>query len=396
MQLSVFPRHGGQVLLQRRGDGSLHPIQETSSHPLKETLPRLIAERLGTELEVTAIRTGTAPQAGDARPVLLDIDDRPDTIGDPGLEWVHATDLLTGPSELPTWEAYRTVGPTPEEVLDDLAHGSTTVSLHALEALRDRAGELTTSRESREEPWRELTGIARRLATARPEMTALQTRIDRAVSSASDPRELESRCRAEIERARRCDKQAASHVVARCKNSRILTISRSGTVLQALQSAEAGPVELLRSRPGDEAIEMAGALVTHMPVRLSPDAALGHRLATGSIDLVLVGADTITPDGTVINKVGTRTTALAAAVHEIPFVVITATDKIAPEAPPTLETIESADGVDPRLGIDTSCPRFDRTEFDLITEVVTENGSLSRDDIQDIADSHATNRAWRM
>ena len=54
-----------------------------------------------------------------------------------------------------------------------------------------------------------------------------------------------------------------------------------------------------------------------LDVTLCTDAAVAHLLAEESVEVVLVGADAVLPDGSVVNKVGTRAAASAAAREDI-------------------------------------------------------------------------------
>ena len=58
-----------------------------------------------------------------------------------------------------------------------------------------------------------------------------------------------------------------------------------------------------------------------IPVTVLPDGAAASLLRSGAVDLVIVGADRITANGDVANKIGTYGVALAARAHGIPFYV---------------------------------------------------------------------------
>ena len=65
--------------------------------------------------------------------------------------------------------------------------------------------------------------------------------------------------------------------------------------------------------------ELAEAGIPH---RLTIDSAAAWAMATGQVDCVIVGADRITADGSVANKIGTYALAVAAHRHGIPFIVV--------------------------------------------------------------------------
>jgi methylthioribose-1-phosphate isomerase len=58
-----------------------------------------------------------------------------------------------------------------------------------------------------------------------------------------------------------------------------------------------------------------------VPCTVIVDNAAGHLMQTGEVDMILVGADRITRNGDVANKIGTYMKALAAADNNIPFYV---------------------------------------------------------------------------
>ena len=95
-------------------------------------------------------------------------------------------------------------------------------------------------------------------------------------------------------------------------------------------------VFVAESRPGGEGVAVAESLADEVPVTLCPDAAVAHLLGRGAVDRVLVGADTVLADGSVVNKVGTRAAALAAARERVPVHAVAARDKVSPAETATL------------------------------------------------------------
>ncbi|MFE2998571.1 S-methyl-5-thioribose-1-phosphate isomerase [Nocardia sp. NPDC059246] len=129
--------------------------------------------------------------------------------------------------------------------------------------------------------------------------------------------------------------------------------------------------------------EMAEAGIPH---RLTIDSAAAWAMATEQVDAVVVGADRITADGSVANKIGTYMVAIAAQHHGIPFIVV------APESTRDISTAKGSDiVVEQRAatevtgfggvatapeGTKTFNPAFDVTPAELVTAVVTEFGVL--------------------
>ncbi|MFB6153300.1 MAG: initiation factor 2B, partial [Halodesulfurarchaeum sp.] len=114
---------------------------------------------------------------------------------------------------------------------------------------------------------------------------------------------------------------------------------------------------------------------------------------TGSA-VVLVGADTVLPDGSVINKVGTRAAMLAAASAGAERVVVCARDKIAPE-PFELDAPERpAELFEGKAPIEVRNPVFERVPADLVDRIVTEEGALAPDEVAPVAAEHRRLAEW--
>ncbi|MFD8250532.1 S-methyl-5-thioribose-1-phosphate isomerase [Nocardia sp. NPDC059691] len=184
-------------------------------------------------------------------------------------------------------------------------------------------------------------------------------------------------------------------VLTHCNTGRLAT-SAFGTAIGTLRVlSERGAIEQVlvdETRPLLQGArlttwELAEAGIPH---RLTIDSAAAWAMATGQVDCVLVGADRVTANGDVANKIGTYGLALAARHHGIPFVVV---------APESTRDLSMATGreivVEERAaaevtgfgGVATAPahtevfnPAFDVTPADLVTAVVTEEGVVHRSD----------------
>jgi methylthioribose-1-phosphate isomerase len=123
-----------------------------------------------------------------------------------------------------------------------------------------------------------------------------------------------------------------------------------------------------------------------IPMTLVADAAAASLMASGSVDLVVVGADRIASNGDTANKVGTYPLALAAHRHGLPFYVA------APVSTVDLGTRTGSDipiehrdpsEVTEALGLATAPagtwavnPAFDVTPAELISAFVTDLGVI--------------------
>ncbi len=138
-------------------------------------------------------------------------------------------------------------------------------------------------------------------------------------------------------------------------------------------------------------------LTEGIPFRLIADGAAPYLMSRGMVDAVIVGADRITCDGSVANKIGTYGLALSAKHHGIPFYVAAPCSTIDPNLPDgssipieerSEEEVLSWHGV--RVapeGAKAFNPAFDVTPATLVTAIVTERGVLRPPYEQSIAEA---------
>jgi len=108
-------------------------------------------------------------------------------------------------------------------------------------------------------------------------------------------------------------------------------------------------------------------------VDLVEDADAPAALADATI--FLIGADTVFLDGTLCNKIGTTKLAEAARKEEIPTIVACEIVKLAP--------IDAASGPEPSKA---ERALFELTPPELISEIVTEEGSVTSDGVGALVD----------
>jgi methylthioribose-1-phosphate isomerase len=116
---------------------------------------------------------------------------------------------------------------------------------------------------------------------------------------------------------------------------------------------------------------------------LIADTAVGYMMNTGRIDKVIVGADRITKDGFVFNKIGTYQVAVLARRHGVPFYPAAPSssfdmkrthDEITIEQRPSEEVVKvRGRRIAPR-GVPVANPAFDMTPPDLVSAIITEKG----------------------
>jgi ribose 1,5-bisphosphate isomerase len=125
-----------------------------------------------------------------------------------------------------------------------------------------------------------------------------------------------------------------------------------------------------------------------VPVTLIVDNAAGRYL--DEVDHVFVGADSIAADGSVVNKIGTRSLAVTARERDIPIVVAAQTLKLDPATlsghTVEIETRDEAEVItdedrDSIGDIEVANPAFDVTPPRYVDAIVTERGQFPPESI---------------
>lgn len=423
--VTVFLRSDCEVLLLCRSEevgsytgrwGGVAGHVEREDDP-DDTAHREIREETGLDEHVTLVRRGDPFEVDDddgggdwgrrwlVHPYLFDCDSREvhanyETVE---FEWVAPTEILRRETVPRLWTSYDRVRPTPWTVAGDTEHGSAYLSLRALECLRDEAA-LEAERGADE--WEPVAAVARDLLEARPPMAVVTNRVNRAMSRAGgeSARAVETATGETIADALDADDRAARWETLDPPAS-VLTLSRSGTVRRTIETADPDRVFVAESRPAREGVGVAESLADSLAceVCLHTDAAVGHVLATEDVEAVLVGADAVLADGSVVNKTGTRLAALAARNEGVPCYAVCAADKVTPRTGPTLESgpadevYEGADetgSADADADLSVLNPTFDVTPAALVTGVLTDRGLLDADDVAAVATEHEELAGW--
>lgn len=184
----------------------------------------------------------------------------------------------------------------------------------------------------------------------------------------------------------------AQAVLTHC-NTGALATGGFGTALGVIRAAHLeGLIERVyadETRPWLQgarltAWELAGEGV---PVTLNADAAAAHLMKTKGITWVIVGADRITANGDVANKIGTYQLAVLAMHHGVRFMVVapSSTIDMALESGEEIPIEERAGSELLEIGgkrvaaeVEAVNPVFDVTPADLIDAIVTERGVVER------------------
>jgi eIF-2B alpha/beta/delta-like uncharacterized protein len=245
---------------------------------------------------------------------------------------------------------------------------------------------------------RVLTGArsaARRIDAARPTAVTLHNALGQvlaAMAAEDDSSSMKDAAKAAARKvavdAERSRAAIARHGARQVPDGGVvLTHCHSGTAVAVLAQAVADgkTVEAIatETRPFRQGLRTVRDLrAAGLEVGLIVDSAVEHVLSTRDIDLVLVGADAVARDGTLVNKIGTAGVAALAGLHEVPFLSAAGLAKFtrhrADEVPIEERTADEvvAAGDLPR-GVRVLNPVFDCTPPDRVKGYVTEAGLLS-------------------
>jgi len=286
-----------------------------------------------------------------------------------------------------------------DEIKNDKTHGASQLARQAASVLKVAAERSQT--KSTDEFWQEQKEIGQRLMSARPAMAPVFNIVARLLDAMSGKvveMELDSVRHFAISKVDEIvgDSLQAIAQIAQygseliADGDKIMTHSYSSTVVAMLKAAfaEHGNVEVIttRSGPGGSGEMTARELGLYgMPVTFIDDTAIGLYLST--VNKVVVGADRICADGSLVNSIGTYQLALAGKKAIIPFYVLCETLKFDPRVSGDevdLEEKEPSEVIEPgRLPpeVRVKNPHFDITPLELITGIVTENGLLMPEEV---------------
>ncbi len=241
---------------------------------------------------------------------------------------------------------------------------------------------------------RDVARAARLLVAARPTAVNLAWAVNRVLAASDAVAEAEAIHREDAEMCRAIGANGMelidenSSVLTHC-NAGALAVSALGTATAPLYLAhEAGvrfKVFVDETRPLLQGARLtAWELVrAGLDVTLICDNMVSHLMSEGAIDSVIVGADRVTANGDVVNKIGTRGIAIASRYHGIPFHVAFPTSTFdadtATGADVDIEQrdpSEVTDSIRVAPGVRVRNPAFDVTPAELVTSWITDCGRM--------------------
>lgn len=306
----------------------------------------------------------------------------------------------------------RRAGDVAEAIRDMVIRGAPAIGVAAAYAMALSARE-NSPREGRREVLKGLKSDAALLKGARPTAVNLAWAVDRLLNLAQDlsksgaePEDIALALEEEALQIHADDVNACkaigkhglpfvpdrATILTHC-NAGALATGGYGTALGVVRAAwESGKkVQLLadETRPYLQGSRLTAWEIQEegIPVSLLCDNSAGALMATGKVDLVLVGADRIAANGDTANKIGTFSLAVLASYHKIPFFVAAPRSTFDPRAKDgsaipieqrSPEEVLSLWGQ--RLapnGVQAFNLAFDVTPHELITAILTEDGPIS-------------------
>lgn len=277
-----------------------------------------------------------------------------------------------------------------QSIAMDKYHGAEWLSNAALGTMIAIA--LNASADDADELQAALKSYARRITESRPSMTPITNKLGMFYSSLPEGAALNELRAAATKSASMIIKESRkdrSRLVENAKSvlgepATVFTISDSSTVADLVLGVGAKNVVVTESRPQMEGRNLAERLAGEgVNVLLVVDAAAAMFME--SADVAVVGADSVLYDGSFVNKVGTRTVALAARDQGVPFYVVCSTSKfnvmnylgrgveLEEKDPAEVAEIE---------GVNVRNPYFEVIPGRLVTGIITELGVMEPLDIR--------------
>ncbi|MDE0451286.1 MAG: S-methyl-5-thioribose-1-phosphate isomerase [Gammaproteobacteria bacterium] len=240
----------------------------------------------------------------------------------------------------------------------------------------------------------DLVGAARVLVAARPTAVNLAWAVNRVLQAHDAVAEAEAIHR---EDAEMCHAIGANGMGLIGENSAVLTHCNAGALAVSALGTATAPLYLAHdagvrfrvfvdeTRPLLQGARLTAweLLQAGLDVTLICDSTVSHLMSEGMVDLVIVGADRVTANGDVVNKIGTRGIAIASRYHGIPFHVA---------FPSSTFDADSASGADVDIeqrdagevtgpiraapGVHVRNPAFDVTPAELVTSWITDRGRI--------------------
>ena len=248
------------------------------------------------------------------------------------------------------------------------------LALSALNALKSVSAECAGE---------ELRDTCRQLALARPMNAAIENAIAAAWTRYLDTGDCPTAVDETIELIETAPEEMSLAARKALPSGTVMTHSYSSTVVELLSRMKPRRVIVTEARPFEDGIRVAKKLVrAGISATLITEAQMA--LFAHEADAVVVGADTILPEGDFINKIGTRLLALAARDAEVPFFAVAETMKVAAPSEPLPFAPEEGKSkeISTEKWLEVRNVYFEVTPARLVTSYITEQGVVDPADVQ--------------
>jgi methylthioribose-1-phosphate isomerase len=269
------------------------------------------------------------------------------------------------------------------------------------------AAAVNSKAKTREQLQLELDRAASGLRATRPTAVNLFWGIDKVMAVAARSKDIEGAKEAmvrevvrmaddDVAACRRLGKFGADliedgdTVITQCNAGALATVGY-GTALGVLRAAsEQGKcvkVIIPETRPALQGSRLTAYELSKdgFDCTIISDTAVGSMMQSGRVDKAVVGADRITKDGYVFNKIGTYQVAVLAKRHGIPFYPAAPAssfdlkrthDQVTIEERPAKEVFEVRGRRIAPKGVPVANPAFDMTPPELVSAIVSDQGVI--------------------
>lgn len=331
--------------------------------------------------------------------------------------WAGTSVKMIDQTVLPRRLVYRSYK-RPQDVADAIrrmvVRGAPAIGVAA--AMGVALAAVNSEASTKDQMMKELEGAATILRSTRPTAVNLFWGIERAIASArgaTTAREAREAVVAEVMRMEEEDVQVnrrlgkigadlienGDTVLTQCNAGALATVGYGtalGVVRAAKEQGKLVKVIVPETRPALQGARLTAyeLLRDGIDCALISDTAVGHMMSTGRVDKVVVGADRITRDGYVFNKIGTYQIAVLADRHGVPFhpaAPYSTFDLNRDHGDVVIEERSSEEVTKVRgrrvapKGVPVSNPAFDSTPPELVTSIISDRGLVERPIAENIA-----------
>lgn len=325
------------------------------------------------------------------------------------LKWTGSALQLLDQTKLPSrieWVTCHTSEQVADAIRGMIVRGAPAIGAAAAYGMVLAAGEIDGS--GVEEFGNKLQEAAERLRQTRPTAVNLAWALERMLNVALKSESVDTREELEMEANRIAEEDVAANraigrfgaelvpdrasILTHCNAGALATVGYGtalGVIRAAVEQGKKVQVFADETRPYLQGSRLTTfeLMQENIPVTLITDSMAGFLMSRGQVDLVVVGADRVTRNGDVANKIGTYTLAVLAKEHGIPFYVacpISTLDlslssgKEIPIEERQAEEVTHIGGI--RLApeaVRVWNPAFDVTPHELVTAIITEKGLIS-------------------